>query len=124
MKNLGLFNRNQPRRAAAVLVPPRRTLAANSMRCIPGLRFRQGEVRLHPWMTGELSRGNLHDRSEVLPLLQGLAAATMAGDADVLPVIKRDRLRGRGIDCVDAPLGEAEAEGFSPGVQHQRLPRG
>ena len=54
-------------------MPPRRTLAANSMRCIPGLRFRQGEVRLHPWMTGELTCGNLHDRSE--------SAATVAGPA-------------------------------------------
>ncbi len=42
------------------------------MRCIPGLKFRQGAVRFHPGLSGDLSCGNLLHRSEVLPLMQGV----------------------------------------------------
>jgi hypothetical protein len=40
----------------------------------------------------------------VLNLLQGLPAATVASDAEVLLMIERDRLMGRGIGYVDAHL--------------------
>ncbi|MEB3272039.1 MAG: hypothetical protein VKJ44_10415 [Synechococcus sp.] len=40
----------------------------------------------------------------MLELLQGLPAATVASDAEVLLLIERDRLMGRGIGFVDAHL--------------------
>ncbi len=41
---------------------------------------------------------------EVLELLQGLPAATVASDAEVLLLIERDRLMGRRIGYADAHL--------------------
>ena len=66
--------------------------------------LQQGEVMIHPWVIGELACGNLRNRSQVLELLQGLPAATVASDAEVLLLIERDRLMGRGIGYVDAHL--------------------
>ena len=56
---------------------------------------------IHPWVIGELACGNLHNRQQVLELLQGLPAATVASDAEVLLLIERERLMGRGIGYVD-----------------------
>lgn len=64
----------------------------------------EGEVLIHPWVIGELACGNLRNRSQVLELLQGLPAATVARDAEVLLLIERERLMGRGIGYVDAHL--------------------
>ena len=63
-----------------------------------------GEVLIHPWVIGELACGNLRNRSQVLDLLQGLPAATVASDAEVLLLIEGDRLMGRGIGYIDAHL--------------------
>jgi predicted nucleic acid-binding protein len=63
-----------------------------------------GEVLIHPWVIGELACGNLRNRSQVLELLQGLPAATVARDAEVLHLIEHDRLMGRGIGYVDVHL--------------------
>lgn len=66
--------------------------------------LQEGEVLIHPWVIGELACGNLRNRSEVLELMQGLPAATVASDAEVLLLIERDRLMGRGIGYVEAQL--------------------
>ena len=66
--------------------------------------LQEGEVLIHPWVIGELACGNLRNRQQVLELLQGLPAATVASDAEVLLLIERDRLMGRGIGYVDAHL--------------------
>ena len=63
-----------------------------------------GEVLIHPWVIGELACGNLRNRSQVLGLLQGLPAATVASDAEVLLLIEGDRLMGRGIGYIDTHL--------------------
>ena len=55
-------------------------------------------------MISELACGHLRTRGEVLELLQGLPAAVVAGDAEVLLVIERHQLMGRGIGYVDAHL--------------------
>ena len=55
-------------------------------------------------MIGELACGNLRNRSQVLDLLQGLPEATVASDSEVLLLIERERLMGRGIGYVDAHL--------------------
>jgi predicted nucleic acid-binding protein len=59
---------------------------------------------IHPWVIGELACGTLRNRSQVLELLQGLPAATVASDAEVPHLIERDRLMVRGIGYVDAHL--------------------
>jgi predicted nucleic acid-binding protein len=66
--------------------------------------LQEGEVLIHPWVIGELACGNLRNRQQVLDLLQGLPMATVASDAEVLLLIGRDRLMGRGIGYVDAHL--------------------
>jgi predicted nucleic acid-binding protein len=66
--------------------------------------LQKGEVLIHPWVIGDLACGTLRNRSEVLELLQGLPAATVASDAEVLLLIERDRLMGRGIGYADAHL--------------------
>jgi predicted nucleic acid-binding protein len=66
--------------------------------------LQEGEVLIHPWVIGELACGNLRNRSQVLDLLQGLPEAPLASDAEVLLLIERDRLMGRGIGYVDAHL--------------------
>jgi len=66
--------------------------------------LQEGEVLIHPCVIGELACGNLRDRSQVLELLKGLLAATVASDAEVLLLIEQDRLMGRGIGYVDAHL--------------------
>ena len=63
-----------------------------------------GEVLIHPWVIGELACGNLRNRSQVLELLQGLPTATVASDAEVLLLIEREQLMGRGIGYVDVHL--------------------
>ena len=66
--------------------------------------LQEGEVLIHPWVIGELACGNLRNRSQVLELMQGLPAATVASEAEVLLLIERDRLMGRGIGYVEAQL--------------------
>jgi predicted nucleic acid-binding protein len=63
-----------------------------------------GEVLIHPRVIGELACGNLRNRSQVLELLQGLPAATVARDAEVLLLIEREQLMGRGIGYIDVHL--------------------
>ena len=66
--------------------------------------LQEGEVLIHPWVIGELACGNLRNRQQVLDLLQGLPAATVASDAEVLLLIEGEQLIGRGIGYVDAHL--------------------
>jgi predicted nucleic acid-binding protein len=66
--------------------------------------LQEGEVLIHPWVIGELACGNLRNRSQVRDLLQGLPEATVASDSEVLLLIERERLMGRGIGYVDAHL--------------------
>jgi predicted nucleic acid-binding protein len=66
--------------------------------------LQNGEVLIHPWVIGELAYGHLHDRQQVLSLLQGLPAAVVASDEDVLLLIEHDQLVGRGIGYVDTHM--------------------
>ena len=66
--------------------------------------LQEGEVLIHPWVIGELACGKLRNRSQVLELLQGLPAATVASDAEVLLLIERERLMGQGIGYIDVNL--------------------
>ena len=66
--------------------------------------LQEGKVLIHPWVIGELACGNLRNRRDVLELLQGLPPADVASDSEVLLLIEREQLMGRGIGYVDAHL--------------------
>ena len=62
------------------------------------------QVLTHPYIVGGLACGNLRNRTEVLALLAALPQAAAATDAEVLLLIERHRLMGRGIGYIDAHL--------------------
>ena len=64
----------------------------------------QGDVFVHPFVIGELACGNLRQRHDVLGLLGRLPQTTVARDEEVLHLIERHALMGRGIGYVDAHL--------------------
>ncbi|CAN5759957.1 type II toxin-antitoxin system VapC family toxin [soil metagenome] len=63
-----------------------------------------GRVLIHPFVLGELACGNLENRAEVLKLLGDLPAAPTATDPEVLGLIERRALMGRGIGYIDVHL--------------------
>lgn len=63
-----------------------------------------GRVLMHPFVLGELACGNLKNRGEVLRLLGDLPVAPTATDPEVLGLIERRALMGRGIGYIDAHL--------------------
>jgi predicted nucleic acid-binding protein len=84
--------------------------------------LQDGKVLIHPWVIGELACGNLRNRADVLELLQGLLAASVASDSEVLLLIEREQLMGRGIGYVDAHLvASAKLSHCQLWTQDQRL---
>jgi len=63
-----------------------------------------GEVLGHTFVTGELALGNLRRRDAVLSGLRDLPQAIVASEEEVLNLINRQALFGRGIGYVDAHL--------------------
>jgi hypothetical protein len=63
-----------------------------------------GEVLAHPFVIGELALGNLLPRDPLLSDLRDLPQAIVAEDEEVLRMINRQVLFGRGIGYVDAHL--------------------
>jgi predicted nucleic acid-binding protein len=63
-----------------------------------------GEVLAHPFVVGELVLGNLRDRAAVLEDFRLLPQAVVAAHEEVLELVERNRLFGRGIGYVDAHL--------------------
>lgn len=70
-----------------------------------------GLVVCHPFVIGELACGNFANRAEVLALLGKLPTVSVATDAEVLMLIERRRLMGRGLGYVDAHLLASAAIG-------------
>ena len=64
----------------------------------------EDRVVTHPFVIGELACGSLRNRSEVLVLLEALPLAEFAEHREVLELVERERLYGRGIGWVDAHL--------------------
>jgi len=64
----------------------------------------RGEVLGHPFVMGELALGDLRRRAAFLSHLQDLPQAVVASDDEVLRLIDRHPLFGRGIGYVDAHL--------------------
>ncbi|MEO8381611.1 MAG: PIN domain-containing protein [Acidobacteriota bacterium] len=61
-------------------------------------------VLMHPFVIGELACGDIRSRREVLHLLTTLPAAPVASDSEVLTMIERHKLMGRGLGYVDVHL--------------------
>jgi len=72
-------------------------------RSLAGMLERE-EVLTHPFVIGELACGQLRNRDEILELMAALPSATMADHDDVLALVERHRLHGRGIGWIDAHL--------------------
>lgn len=64
----------------------------------------EGLVLGHAFVLGELACGRMRRRSEILALLADLPQAVVASEAEVLGLIERRGLMGRGIGYVDAHL--------------------
>jgi predicted nucleic acid-binding protein len=58
----------------------------------------------HVFVRGELACGNLRRRREILDFLDELPQAPVATDREVMDLIERASLMGRGIGYVDAHL--------------------
>ena len=61
-------------------------------------------VLIHPYVVGELAVGSIKGRGEFLSKLSDLPSATIATDNEVLDLIERRALFGRGIGYLDAHL--------------------
>lgn len=59
---------------------------------------------MHPFTLGELHLGNFADRKRTLESLHTLPPSELAEPAEVLSLIERERLHGRGVGYVDAHL--------------------
>ena len=66
--------------------------------------LQDNQVLCHPFVIGELARGNLHNRNEILQLLEALPAAPVADHTEVLHLINAHRLYGQGLGWIDAYL--------------------
>lgn len=60
--------------------------------------------RVHPFVIGELSLGNLRDRSSIIALLEEMPQAEVALHEEVMGLIADHGLHGLGIGYVDAHL--------------------
>jgi len=63
-----------------------------------------GQVATHPFVIGELACGNLSNRDEILTLLSELPRVTIATHEEVLHLIDRHRLNGKGLGWIDLNL--------------------
>jgi len=63
-----------------------------------------GDVVCHPFIIGELSCGNLTNRSEILSLLHSLPMVDQAEHEEVLQFVESNDLMGRGLGYVDVHL--------------------
>lgn len=64
----------------------------------------EGRVVCHSFILGELACGNLKNRSEILSLFQALPMAVQAGHEEVMELIERHRLMGKGLGYIDVHL--------------------
>src|SRR5512138_432864 len=62
------------------------------------------EVAIHPFIIGELACGNMKEREIVLKLLSELPKVIVADNNEVLKLIERRHLFGKGIGWIDAHI--------------------
>ena len=68
------------------------------------LLLNDGKVMCHPFIIGELSCGNLTNRSEILSLLHSLPMVNQAEHEEILQFVESNDLMGRGLGYVDVGL--------------------
>jgi len=61
-------------------------------------------VLCHPFVVGELACGNLSERDRILHLLAALPATPVAEHDEVMELIRRHELHGKGLGWVDMHL--------------------
>jgi len=74
-----------------------------------------GAVLAHPFVIGELALGSIHNRETVIAMLSVLPCAKVALNPEVLHLVERFSLAGRGIGYVDAHL--LASVRLSPGTE-------
>ncbi|MFO7671707.1 MAG: PIN domain-containing protein [Bacteroidales bacterium] len=62
------------------------------------------QVCIHPCILGELSCGNISNRTEVLSLLRALSIIDSVLDEEVLVLIEDRKLYGKGLGFIDVHL--------------------
>lgn len=67
-------------------------------------RLGRQQILVHPFVIGELALGSLKDRAQIIRELGRLPQAVTARDDEVLAMIDRHGLAGRGIGYIDAHL--------------------
>lgn len=63
-----------------------------------------GQVTTHPFVMGELACGNLSNRGELLALFAELPLVTIATNEEVMHLIERQKLNGKGLGWIDMNL--------------------
>jgi len=63
-----------------------------------------GQILCHPYVLGEVALGHLRQRKAIVSDLKNLPQATVARDDEVLSMIDRWALFGRGIGYIDVHL--------------------
>lgn len=63
-----------------------------------------GQVLMHPFVAGELACSNLHNRNEVLELLERLPRASVASEVEARLFLERHAIMGRGLGYIDVHL--------------------
>jgi len=63
-----------------------------------------GLIVVHPFVVGELAMGNLPGRAGLLATLRKMPTVLKARDDEVLDLIEREKLFGRGLGFVDTHL--------------------
>lgn len=69
-----------------------------------GTLLEEERVHVHPFVIGELACGQLRHRAEIINLLTALPFTTKATDDEVLFLIDRHRLMGKGLGLIDIHL--------------------
>jgi hypothetical protein len=64
----------------------------------------RGRVACHPFVIGELACGSLHNRKEILSLMEALPPAVMATHDEVMKLVENHRLMGVGLGYIDVHL--------------------
>jgi len=63
-----------------------------------------GRVLAHPFVVDEIACGNLSNRKQILVLMQALPTVKPVDDQEILFLIERRSLMGRGIGLIDVHL--------------------
>ena len=66
--------------------------------------LKQNQVLMHPMIRGELACGNLHQRIQILSLLNDLPKAPEASHDEVLIFLEKQGLMGKGVGFIDLHL--------------------